>query len=101
MRRKRTGAELLEQFDRLRPGENFSARFFVIFGHERRGFFAGECFAICLKVFAARANFPMVNKFEHGDLLAPRRQERQVWKFNFFAAFLKLNPLKDEGRELF
>jgi hypothetical protein len=31
-----------------------------------------------LESFPGSHNFPMVNKFEHGDLLAPRRQERQV-----------------------
>jgi hypothetical protein len=63
----------------------------VISGHERRGLFAGEFFVLLsLKVFAARANFPMVNKFEHGDLLAPRRQQRQVPnRFSFAAPSLR------------
>ena len=43
MRRKRIGAdELLEQLDHFRLAGNFSDRPFVIFGHERRGFFASE-----------------------------------------------------------
>jgi hypothetical protein len=43
-----------------------------------------------LEVFAARANFPMVNKFDYGELLAPRRQERQVQNRFSFAAFASL-----------
>jgi hypothetical protein len=30
---------------------------------------------------------------KEGDLLAPRRQERQVRKFNFFAAFAPLREI--------
>jgi hypothetical protein len=35
----------------------------------------------------------MIATLEHGDLLAPRRQERQVRKFNFFAAFAPLREI--------
>jgi hypothetical protein len=31
--------------------------------------------------------------YQNGDLLAPRRQERQVRKFNFFAAFAPLREI--------
>jgi hypothetical protein len=48
---------------------------------------------LSLKVFAACANFPVVRGYQNGDLLAPRRQERQVRKFNFFAAFAPLREI--------
>jgi len=39
------------------------------------------------------ANFPVAVAIQNGDLLAPRRQERQVRKFNFFAAFAPLREI--------
>jgi len=50
VRRKRTGAdELLEQLDHFRLAGNFFDRHFVILGHERRGFFAGEFFGLLVE----------------------------------------------------
>ena len=57
MRRKRTGAdELLEQLDHFRLAGNFSDRPFMIFGHERRGFFAGE-FLVFFVEFGVTVDF--------------------------------------------
>jgi hypothetical protein len=38
-----------------------------------------------VKIFGARANFPVTCGYPKRDLLAPKRQERQVRKFSFFA----------------
>jgi hypothetical protein len=35
----------------------------------------------------------VVRGYQNGDLLAPRRQKRQVRKFNFFAAFAPLREI--------
>jgi hypothetical protein len=47
----------------------------------------------CLKVFAACAIFRWPLAIQNRDLLAPRRQERQVRKFDFFAAFAPLREI--------
>jgi hypothetical protein len=47
-----------------------------------------------LRIFAPCANFPVARGYpKKRDLLAPRRQERQVRKFNFFAAFAPLREI--------
>jgi hypothetical protein len=56
-------------------------------------FFFVNFVLLSLTVFAACANFPVVRGYQNGDLLAPRRQERQVRKFNFFAAFAPLREI--------
>jgi hypothetical protein len=48
---------------------------------------------IIIKGFAAGANCPVARGYQSEDLLAPRRQERQVRKFNFFAAFAPLREI--------
>jgi hypothetical protein len=40
----------------------------------------------------------MVNKFDYGELLAPRRQERQVQNRFSFAAFASLECQDKPGR---
>jgi hypothetical protein len=37
--------------------------------------------------------FPVAHGYPNGDLLAPRRQESQVRKFNCFAAFAPLREI--------
>ena len=54
----------------------------------------------CVRCITMLRNFRALRKFSGGpwlskkrDLLAPRRQERQVRKFNFFAAFAPLREI--------
>lgn len=54
MKRQRPRAdELLEKLDHVGLAGNFSDRFLVIFGHERRGVFAGEFFVFLVKLRVA------------------------------------------------
>jgi hypothetical protein len=75
VRRKRTGAdELLEQLDHFRLAGDFSDRPFVIFGHERRGFFAGEFFVFFVE-FGVTVDF--AERLLQDFYLIPRRTRRQ------------------------
>ena len=47
-----------------------------------------HCHTLKLSQLAQILRWPVA--IQNGDLLAPRRQERQVRKFNFFAAFAPL-----------
>ncbi|GEM_PF-3920487 len=50
-----------------------------------------HCHTLKLSQLAQILRWPVA--IQNGDLLAPRRQERQVRKFNFFAAFAPLREI--------
>jgi hypothetical protein len=56
---------------------------------------SGFCVGNCANAIPVRVlrKFSDVASLERGDLLAPRRQERQGRKFNFFAAFAPLREI--------
>jgi len=50
-----------------------------------------HCYSLKFSQLAQICRCPVA--IQNGDLLAPRRQERQVRKFNFFAAFAPLREI--------
>jgi hypothetical protein len=48
------------------------------------------CYTLKVSLLAQTFQWPVA--IQNGDLLAPRRQDRQVRKFNFFAAFARDVP---------
>jgi hypothetical protein len=74
VRRKLTGAdELLEQLDDFGLAGNFSDRPFVVFGHERRGFFASEFFVFLVE-FGVTVGFAA--RLLQDSYASPRRTRR-------------------------
>jgi hypothetical protein len=53
--------------------------------------FFAHCYTLKFSLLAQIFRWPVA--LQNGDLLAPRRQERQVRKFNFFAAFAPLREI--------
>ena len=48
---------------------------------------------VIFPTYTISVNFGVAGSYPKRDLLAPRRQERQVRKFNFFAAFAPLREI--------
>jgi hypothetical protein len=55
--------------------------------------FSSAPLLLCSPCTVLCQNFSVARDYQNGDLLAPRRQERQVRKFNFFAAFAPLREI--------
>jgi hypothetical protein len=49
-----------------------------------------HCYTLKFSLLAQTFQWPVA--IQNGDMLAPRRQDRQVRKFNFFAAFARDIP---------
>ena len=49
-----------------------------------------HCYTLRFSLLAQTFQWPVA--IQNGDMLAPRRQDRQVRKFNFFAAFARDIP---------